>query len=88
MCGVLVVSFGSKHFSPASIEANGMKESIIVNSCKDKFVINSIDLKRKQEIQEKTKERYNEENCLEKILSYINVSNSLRKNSITLEEFF
>lgn len=88
MCGVPVVSFGSKHFSPASIEANGMKESVIVNSCKDKFVVQNIDLNNKKIIQEKTKERYNEENCLDKILSYINVSNSLRKNTVTLEEFF
>lgn len=88
MCGVPVVAFGSKKFSPASIEANGMSESIIVNSCKDKFTINSVDLERKEEVQKITKDRYSAEVCLEKILSYIDVSKSLRKENVTLEEFF
>lgn len=88
MCGVPVVAFGSKKFSSASLEANGMEESVIVYSQKDNFQVNEIPLERKLEIQEKTKKKYAEDNCYEKLLSYINVSKSLRNNTINLEEFF
>lgn len=88
MCGVPVVAFGSKNFSPASIEANGMHESVIVYGQKDKIQIQNLSVENKQKVQNATKERYSEEECYKRIISYIDISKSIRNNKQNLEDFF
>lgn len=88
MCGVPVVAFGSKNFSPASIEASGMKESVIIYNQKDKFEIPELNSEDKKRAQIATKEKYSEEECYKRIISYIDISKSIRNNKQNLEDFF